>query len=203
MRPLSVAKTVRLHVATFITCMSVQPHSFFKDVRQRNCTITSISFLMPMELRYRRIELSDSLHVCLPAFRLPVNDLHSPSVNGWWKEDDDTADIMAAAVSSQDYTALINSIDHCSVIRPTSHSSQCCSTRPITSCASIAAVGTSSRIFSLRPFSSSTSPVMAATSISSSVKSECNGLHTPSYYLNKLATVARNNAAHLDKFGRG
>src|SRR5258708_34792066 len=58
----------------------------------------------------------------------------------------------------------------------------------------------SSRIFSLKPFSSSTSPVMAATSISTSVKSECNESHTPSYYLTELA---RNNAAHLDKFGRG
>jgi hypothetical protein len=51
--------------------------------------------------------LSDSLYVCLPAFRLPVSDLHSPSVKGRWKEDDDTADITAAAVSSQDHTVLI------------------------------------------------------------------------------------------------
>src|SRR5258708_40340932 len=92
----------RLHVASFITCMSaMSDHTAFQgSSKLLQSNNHECIFLDGNELRYRRTGLSDSLHVCLPAFHLPVNDLHSPSVKGWRKEDDDTADITAAAVSS-------------------------------------------------------------------------------------------------------
>lgn len=105
-----------------------------------------------------------------------LNDLHSRKASSGCEEDGivqchnyggSCGGIITGLHSSNFNRSLIH------LVITYSHSSQYCSTRPTSSCASIAAVGTSSRTFSLRPSLSSISPVMATTSISFSVKPEC------------------------------
>ncbi len=60
-------------------------HSFFKDATPSELEQSNGHEYIVFdsnELGCRRTGLSDSLHACLPAFRLLVNDLHSPSAKG-------------------------------------------------------------------------------------------------------------------------
>ncbi len=82
--------------ASFITSCKLCPstamsdHTAFSRVRRPAKLLQSnhIEYIVldGNELWCMRAGLSDSLHVCLPAFRLPVNDLHSPSAKGRCEE---------------------------------------------------------------------------------------------------------------------